>query len=190
MNTTSENYTYFAKLLHWLIAGLILFNGLLALSDEWWGESTIRPIINFHKSLGITVLLLVILRILWRVSHQAPAMPTHLKIWEKRLAVLGHTLLYLLILLVPLSGWLHDSAWKDASTHPMTLFGLISWPRIGFIMNLNPVTKENLHHVFGVIHTTLNYSLYGILFIHIAAVYKHERIDKISVLSRMSFKSR
>ncbi|HQT82187.1 MAG TPA: cytochrome b/b6 domain-containing protein [Ferrovaceae bacterium] len=190
MRQVSLHYTLIARLMHWLVAVLLLLNGLLALTDDWWPERNLRSVIDFHKSLGIIVLFLVLMRILWRLTHQPPPLPQHLQIWELRLASFGHALLYLLIVAVPFSGWLHDSAWKGASSHPMTLFGLVSWPRIGVIMNLEPGTKEYLHQLFGTVHTGLNYTLYAVLAIHIIAVYKHEKLDKVSVLSRMSLRQR
>jgi cytochrome b561 len=181
-----STYSFTAKILHWLIAVLLIVNGILALTDEWWPEADLRTVIDLHKSIGITVLLLVILRILWRLTHRPPPLPDTMPAWEVRLAYWGHLTLYTLILLVPFSGWCHDSAWDGAATHPMTLFGLVPWPRIGFIMDMSATHKEYLHNLFGEAHTILNYLLYAVLAVHVLAVYKHERLDKIRLLHRMN----
>src|SRR5664280_2861335 len=97
-----------------------------------------------------------------------------------------HGLLYALMLLLPLSGWMHDSAWKDAATHPMTLFGIVPWPRIGAIMSVEPVTKETLHTVFGNIHVAFGYVLYALLALHIGGALKHQWLDREPELQRMS----
>jgi cytochrome b561 len=97
----------------------------------------------------------------------------------------AHGLLYVLIFLMPFSGWLHDSAWKDAITHPMQLFGLVSWPRISFIMNLDPVIKETLHDVFGAIHEWAGFTLYALFALHVAGALKHQWRDKQKELQRM-----
>lgn len=145
-----------------------------------------RPVIDTHKSTGITVLGLVLLRILWRIGHRPPALPRSYARWERVAAHVAHGALYALMLLLPLSGWLHDSAWKDAATHPMRLFGLVAWPRIGFVMDIEPVTKERLHDLFGAIHTALGYVLYGLLALHIGAALKHQWLDRERELQRMS----
>ena len=98
---------------------------------------------------------------------------------------IAHFVLYLLMIGLPLSGWLHDSAWKGAATHPMHLFGLIPWPRIGFVMNLDPALKESLHDRFGALHAWLGYALYALLAMHVGGALKHQWIDKKSVISRM-----
>ena len=98
----------------------------------------------------------------------------------------AHGVLYALILMLPLSGWMHDSAWKDAATHPMTLYGAVPWPRIGWITNLEPVQKEQLHELFGWFHTAFGYVLYGVLFLHVAGALKHQWLDKEPELQRMS----
>ena len=95
-------------------------------------------------------------------------------------------MLYALILLLPLSGWLHDSAWKDAATHPMRLFELVPFPRLGFIETIEPVKKEALHTLFGTVHTTFGYVLYGLLALHVGAALKHQWIDREQELQRMS----
>jgi cytochrome b561 len=145
----------------------------------------VRPVIDAHKSIGITALGLVLMRLLWRVGHPPPAMPAGYAGWERRLAGLAHLLLYTLMLALPISGWLHDSAWKDAASHPMRLFGLVPWPRIALIAGVEPVAKETLHNVFGILHTGCGYLLYGLLALHIAGALKHQWLDRQPQLQRM-----
>ena len=185
---TASKYSYIAMLLHWLIAVLIIVNVGLGLSANYWlADDQVRPVIDLHKSIGITVLGLVLLRILWRVSHRPPPLSPSFPSWERMAAHITHFLLYLLMIGLPLSGWAHDSAWVAAATHPMKFFGLFSWPRIGFLMNLDPAVKESLHlhDRLGTLHTWLGYALYALLAMHIGGALKHEWIDRKSVLKRM-----
>ncbi|MDP9158103.1 MAG: cytochrome b [Pseudomonadota bacterium] len=178
-------YTRTAMVLHWLVAVLIICNVVLGLSAEKFPDNWIRPIVDTHKSIGITVLGLVLLRILWRVSHRPPPLPKTFPKWEHVAAHIAHFLLYLLMIGLPLSGWLHDSAWNAAASHPMHLFGVIPWPRIGYVMNLDPALKETLHDRFGALHTWLGYALYAIFAMHVGGALKHQWIDRKSVISRM-----
>ena len=118
-------YTGVAIVLHWTIAVLIAINLFLVWTVDKWPASWTRPFIDTHKSIGITVLGLVLLRLLWRASHPPPPLPDGYPRWERQAAHIAHIGLYLLILGIPLSGWLHDSAWKDGPTHPDKLFWLI-----------------------------------------------------------------
>ncbi|MDE1180211.1 cytochrome b [Paraburkholderia sp.] len=180
-----SRYTRTAVSLHWLIAVLMIANVVLGLSADSLPDDWVRPVIDTHKSIGITVLGLALMRILWRVSHRPPALPAVFPKWERAAAHLAHLLLYALMIGLPLSGWLHDSAWKDAATHPMRLFDLFQWPRIGFVMHLDPALKERLHDRFGALHTWLGYGLYALLALHIGGALKHQWIDRHSVLKRM-----
>jgi cytochrome b561 len=172
-------YTRTAITLHWLIALLIIGNVVLGLSADSLPDDWVRPVIDTHKSIGITVLGLALLRILWRVSHKPPPLPREFPSWEKIAAHVAHFVLYLLMIALPLSGW------KDAATHPMHLFNVIPWPRIGFVMNLDPALKESLHDRFGALHTWLGYALYALLAMHIGGALKHQWIDRKPVLDRM-----
>ena len=183
--SSAGRYTRTAMWLHWLIALLIIINVTLALSVDALPEGWVRPVIDTHKSIGITVLGLVLLRILWRIAHPPPPLPRSYPRWEKLSAHLAHALLYLLILALPLSGWLHDSAWKDAATHPMRLFNLFGFPRIGWVMHTDPVTKESLHTLFGKLHTWLGYALYVLFALHVVGALKHQFIDREPELQRM-----
>ena len=183
--TQPAKYTRTAMALHWLIALLISINLVLIWFINYWPEERVRLVIDTHKSTGITVLGLVIVRLLWRYTHKPPALPSTYKLWEQRASHWAHMALYGVMLLLPISGWLHDSAWKDAATHPMQLFGLVPWPRIGWIMSIDAATKEMLHDAFGLLHTVAGYLLYGLWVAHIGGALKHQFIDKDAELQRM-----
>lgn len=185
--SSGSRYTRVAVVLHWLIAVLMIANVALVLSVDALGDAWVRPAIDTHKSIGITVLGLALLRILWRLSHPAPPFPTTYQRWERIVSHSVHGLLYLLMLGLPLSGWLHDSAWKDAAAHPMHLYGLVPWPRIAAIMQLDPVSKEHWHSVFGEWHESLGTILYVLVGLHVLGALKHQFIDKQPELQRMGF---
>ena len=178
--TLPNKYNKTAVFLHWSIAILMIGNCLLGLLFQFISDENIRLAIDTHKSFGITVLGLVVLRVLWRMSHPAPALPSSHARVEVLGAKLGHAALYVLMIALPLSGWMHDSAWKDAAAHPMNLFWSIPWPRISMIANIEAVRKEHLHDLFGQIHNISSYVLYGILALHIAGALKHQYFDKHS----------
>lgn len=179
------SYTRTAVILHWLVAFAILVNVALAWSFSYLPDRDVRFVIDTHKSIGITVLGLATLRLLWRFSHPRPAFDPLYDRWERRLAHWVHGLLYLLLFALPMSGWLHDSAWKDAATHPMSLFNLIPWPRIHAISALEPARKESLHTLFGSLHTWCSYALYALFVLHVGGALKHQFLDRRPALPRM-----
>ncbi|MET0968060.1 MAG: cytochrome b [Tardiphaga sp.] len=182
---TIERYTRTAMVLHWLIALFIFINVALIWSVDILPEDSIRPVIDAHKSFGITVLGLVLMRILWRFANRPPPLPDFYAPAEKTAAHAAHIALYGVMLALPLTGWMHDSAWKAAGEIPMYWFGLIQWPRIGWIMHIEPGLKERLHDVFGSAHTWLSYVLYALVGLHIAAALKHQWWDHHPELQRM-----
>jgi cytochrome b561 len=178
-------YTWTAIALHWVIAVLIAANLLLGLTADALPDAWVRPVIDLHKSFGLTVLGLALLRILWRQSHPPPALPSGYRRLERVGAHIVHILLYGLILLLPISGWLHDSAFKDAAAHPLRLFWIIPWFRIAAIKNLPPVPKEALHSQLFALHAWSAYALLALLALHIAGALKHQFIDRHAELQRM-----
>lgn len=184
---STSRYGHVAVVLHWLIAVLIIVNVALGLSADWLPDDWVRVVVDAHKSTGISVLGLVLLRVLWRIGHPPPSLPAAYARWERVLSHAVHGLLYALMILLPLSGWLHDSAWKDAATHPMRWYGLVPWPRIGFVMSMAPALKEQLHTAFGTLHTALGYALYALLALHIGGALKHQWFDRERELQRMWF---
>ena len=184
--TSPLRYTRTAVTLHWLIALLMIVNVSLGVSADWLPDDWIRPVIDTHKSTGITVLGLVLLRLLWRAGHPPPPLPAAYARWERIGSHVAHALLYALMIALPLSGWLHDSAWKDAATHPMQFFGLFEWPRIAPITRIDKATKELLHDALGAWHTGLGYALYALFSLHVLGALKHQFIDRERELQRMS----
>jgi cytochrome b561 len=165
-------------------------NVAIALSVDYFPDSWARPFIDTHKSIGITVLGLGLLRLLWRLSHPAPALPAAYRRWERLGSQLAHGLLYALMFALPLTGWMHDSAWNDAASHPMKLYGLIPWPRISWITGIDPARKDLLHDLFGDWHTAFAYALYVVFALHVAAAFKHQYIDREDELQRIGLPAR
>ena len=179
-------YTRVAMLLHWTVAVMIALNIALIWSVELIPEDYVRPVIDTHKSLGITVLGLVLLHLLWRFANPPPPLPLAYQPWERKLAKVAHVTMYGLILALPLSGWMHDSAWKAAAEVPMRLFGLFEWPRIGPIMAMEPGNKLNFHIATGQIHVLLSYAFYALFVLHVTAALKHQIADRQPQLQRMT----
>lgn len=182
----NNRYSAIAIALHWLMAVLMLGNIVLIWIVDELPDERVRLAIDTHKSIGVTVMGLFVLRLLWRLGHRPPALH-ELAPWERLAAKLGHVGLYALLLAMPLSGWLHDSAWKDAATHPMSLFGVVPWPRIGFIMDMEPAQKEQLHTLFGDMHEWLADGFYVLFALHVLGALKHQFMDRQKMLQRMWF---
>lgn len=164
---------------------MITVNIALGLAADSLPENWIRPAIDLHKSFGLTVLGLVLLRILWRLTHPAPPLPGTYPKLERIAAHSAHLVLYGLILLLPISGWLHDSAFKNAAAHPLTLFGVVPWFRIEAIASLPAEQKEVLHGQLFDLHVWSAWALVGLVALHIAGALKHQFIDRHAELDRM-----
>jgi cytochrome b561 len=192
----ANHYTKTAKLLHWLIA--IAIFGMFALGwfmadipkeapkqsvfdifdlgiFHWTVSEEISPrsfYFNLHKSFGVTIFALIIIRILWRLTHTPPALLASYKAIERKLASGAHHLLYLLMFILPLSGVIMAVYSK---------YG-IKWFGMPFIKGLdnNPMREifKSAHEIIGLIMVT-------IIAIHILGALKHKFIDKDETLSRM-----
>lgn len=171
----STHYTSTAKALHWGIAVLIF--GMLALGFYMTGLSlspTKLQLYSWHKWVGVSVFVLVVLRLAWRVAHRPPALPSHMAPIERLAAHLGHHLLYLVMFAIPLSGWLMSSA-KGFQT---VWFGVLPIPDL--------VAKDKaLGDLLQTVHLALNFVLIAVLLGHIGAALKHHFINKDEVLTRM-----
>jgi cytochrome b561 len=171
-----QRYSHTAILFHWLIALLIFgaFTLGLVMTDIPGITPTKLRYYSWHKWAGVTILALAALRLLWRLSHRAPAYPDTMKRWEKAAAHYLHTLLYLLMLAVPLSGYFYTLA----AGVPVVYFGLFELP---VLIAPNPELKL----VLKALHYWLNMGLAATVGLHIAAALKHMVIDRDDVIKRM-----
>ena len=172
MNTT---YTPVAKSLHWLMALLIL--GLLVLGT-YMSDLPLSPqkleLYAWHKWAGVTVFMLVWLRLAWRVAHRPPGLPASLSPRMRLAAHAGHAALYVLMVLIPLSGWLMSSA-KGFQT---VWFGVLPLPDL--------LAKDKaLGDLLAGVHQVLNLLFVAVLAGHIGAALKHHFVDKDDILTRM-----
>jgi len=180
-----QRYTQPAIWLHWIVAALLLVNIALGLTADLFPDEWVRTVIDTHKSVGISVLGLAILRLSWRLSHNPPPLPESYPSFERTFAHLVHILLYVAIFALPLTGWAHDSAWKGWESHPMQLFGLVPWPRIAAIATLDPDVKEQMHDELFVAHQYAGYALYALIGLHLVGAFKHQFWDRDPELQRM-----
>jgi cytochrome b561 len=178
-----DRYTPPAIALHWLTAALVFVNLGLAWRFGYLEGAERGALIRTHKSIGITVLLLTVLRILWKaIGRRPPSLP--LRSWERRLARAVHTGLYVILVAMPLSGWAMISA--AAEGRPTLWFGVVPWPRITLIADLPAWRREPLHELLGGTHLALALLLCMLVALHIAAVLKHQLIDGHRQLKRMT----
>jgi cytochrome b561 len=160
--------------LHWLLALMILGSLSVGLYMTSLPFSPLRlQLYNWHKWAGVTILALSALRLLWRLTHRAPAeapMP-HL---QRQVAHAAHGALYLLFFAVPLAGW----AYSSAAGFPVVLFGVLPLPDfVGPDRELSEALKP--------LHRWLAYGLAAVVVLHVAGALKHHFIDRDGLLLRM-----
>ena len=170
-------YGAVAIALHWLIALLIALNYMAAWISEDMSKADAAKVMANHKAIGITVLLLTVVRIGWRLAHRGPELLPMAR-WERVLAHATHGFLYLLMLAIPLAGWLMHSAFSGGA--PVPVFGLFSYP--GLPMALDKHLAED---VFGAIHGTLATAMLGLMGLHVLGALKHQFVDKVPELQRI-----
>jgi len=178
---TRDDYTSIAKSLHWLIAIFVFILFPLAwIMDDFSGLQKFK-LYNLHKSLGITVLTLMVLRVFWRFVTSAPSLPESMPVMERRAAHLGHFALYILLFLMPLTGW----AMISASDKPSVLYQFTAFPRIPWLADLPIDQKKSYEELFQEVHAFTSYILLAFVSIHIAAALRHAFVLKDGILSRM-----
>ena len=176
LRNTQTTWGAIAKSLHWTIAFMVIFS----VGFGWWmthiAERAGRlGLYQFHSSLGYGVLLLLVLRLGWRLADPAPPMPADTLRWERIAARSGHVLLYLDSLAVIISGWLLTGTMRrplDA-----TLLGLVNVPV--------PALGREMHDALEKTHEVLSYLLLALIFVHVAAALRHHLVKKNDVLRRM-----
>lgn len=171
-------YSRVAVWLHWIIALLIVANLLLGFFREDFDRPVRAVIMGWHKAIGFTIIALTVARILWRLTHRPPAFDPAMKAWEVGLARLVHGLFYLLLLALPLSGWLIVSTGERVN--PTSLYWLLDIPPL-------PVTPgEDLHELAEEAHELLAYGILALLALHVGGALKHHLEGHRHLLGRMA----
>ena len=173
-----QAYTRTAIVLHWLIGVCVLAQITLGL---WMITIPKTPVgvragwFNVHKSIGITLALLILIRLLWRFAHRAPALPSTMPAWERLAAKANHALLYICMIVMPVSGYLGSSFTK----YPILYWG-IKLPQWGW-------DSPELKDLCSQVHFVTVIIFIALIVIHIAAAAKHWLIDRDGVAQRMWF---
>jgi len=170
-----QRYNNTAIAFHWLIALMIIGSFTIGLVMTEMSLSPTRlQYYSWHKWAGVTILGLATMRLLWRLTHAAPAYPQTMPGWQKTAANALHGLLYVLMFAVPVSGYFYTLA----AGYPVVYFGLFELPvLIAKNDELKPVLKE--------VHFWLNMGLAASVGVHLAAALKHQFIDRDGILKRM-----
>ncbi len=184
MNKTPvTRYNNIAISLHWLMAflivGMLVVGKVMVSLDD---NSTLRfTLTQWHKTFGVLILLLSVCRLLWRVTHRAPSHPDNAPAWEHFAANASHILLYALLFIAPITGWMLVSVSPlNIDTY---LFNVIPWPHLPWLTEI--VDKTSAEARFAQFHEIATGALIALLLLHVAAALKHHLINKDTVLTRM-----
>ncbi|GJD92195.1 Cytochrome b561 [Methylobacterium hispanicum] len=174
---SAHSYTPTAKALHWLMAAIWIAAWILGFCAVYLRE-TLNPhhgLTITHKALASTLLFLIVLRIAWRLTHPAPALPDTISPAMKRVAGLGHLALYALALLaLPMSGWL----WSSVAGKPILVLGLFTLPP------LTAPAKE-WYDSAKLLHVTLAWGMGAMVLGHALVALKHHFVDRDGILRGM-----
>ena len=172
---SSAEYTGTAIGLHWIAAALIIGNLAFGLYmvDLPLSPAKLR-FYSWHKWAGVTIFLVSAARLLWRLSHSAPPLPSSMPAWQRKAANASHHLLYFLFFAAPLTGWLFSSAAGFQTVY----FGVLPIPDL---LSRN----RELADILKVAHRTVTYGLACLVTLHVAAALKHHFVDRDTILARM-----
>jgi cytochrome b561 len=168
-------YSAVAQAFHWIIAALIVTQFTLGWTAEFLplGARKLARL-DLHKSFGMTVLTLAVLRLLWRLFNRPPELPAGMTAIERKLARATHVLFYALLFIMPLTGWMMSSA----KNYSVSWFHQFTWPNL-----IGP--NEQSFNLLRTTHDTLSWLLFALALLHILAALKHHFWNKDDVLKRM-----
>ncbi len=168
-----SRYSAVAIALHWVIGIAIIGNLIGGLTHDAFPKDQRAIIMGLHKSMGLTILMLTLVRIGWRLANPPPPLPVHMTGGERVLARSTHMGFYALMLAMPMTGW----ALSSAGPRPLLWFGLFDWPKL-------PVDAA-MRGTFGETHEILGWLMIAMIALHVAAVIKHMWFDRDDLLARM-----
>jgi cytochrome b561 len=170
----ASRYSAVAQTFHWVIAALVIVQFFLA--NQYHNAPLAKKIapIATHKSVGMTILMLAIMRLVWRLFNPPPGLPQGMSRLEQIGAKFTHFAFYFLLFAMPLSGWLMSSA----KNYSVSYFGLFTWPDL-----VKP--NEQAFDLLKETHETLSTVLLVLAILHVLAALKHHFWNKDDVLKRM-----
>jgi len=172
----TDRYTKTAIALHWLLAlGILLQIGLgLFLGEIPRGSPERSAWVNFHKSIGITLAALIVVRLAWRITHQPPPLPGAMPAWERIAAHANHALLYVCMVGMPLTGYIAS----NFSKFGIKFFGLALLAPWG-------IDDKRIYTVFNSAHKFLALVFVALIVLHVAAALKHALVERDGIWRRM-----
>lgn len=177
-----KRYNFLSIILHWVlaIALVAIFCFGLYMADLPFSPQRLK-LFNWHKWAGISILALSAFRLVWRLSHAAPALPAAIErgmpAWQLKAHKATHVALYALFFIVPLVGW----AYTSATGFPVVLFG--QFPLPDFV-----APNKELADLLKPLHKFSAFALAGLVVLHVAAALKHHFVDRDGLLQRMSLR--
>ena len=185
MAATRTRYTTVAIVIHWLIAAAIVFQIILGwrAGDGPKGQTTFA-LYQLHKSIGVTILLLSLFRLAWKLTHTSPPPPVGQPNWERIASHVVHWGFYGIMIGLPLTGWIIVSA--SRTNIPTLLFGVVPWPHLPLLPDLAAGAKAVWHDIGEIGHGVLVKTTYLLLLLHLGAVAKHQILDKDEVFNHMA----
>jgi cytochrome b561 len=178
----SQRYNTVSIILHWVLGAALIAIFIFGnyMTDLPFSPQRLK-LYNWHKWAGISILALSAIRLLWRLTHPAPALPAKIELampgWQLKAHQLTHVALYALFFTVPLIGW----AYTSAAGFPVVLFGLVQLPDLVGADKAVAALIKPWHQISA-------FALAGLVVLHIAAALKHQLIDRDGLLSRMSLR--
>jgi cytochrome b561 len=174
--TRSEaRYTNVAIALHWIVALLVIFT----FAWGWWMQTIPKAppglradAFNFHKSIGLTILALMAVRLAWRAFHEPPPLPP-MPLWQSRLAQGTHFLLYVALIVMPVAGYLGSVF----SGYPVKYFG-VTLPAWGW-------KSEAIKSAMSAVHLATSWVIAAAVVLHVAGALKHALIERDGLMRRM-----
>ena len=177
-------YSTVAIILHWTIAALVVANVLMGWQFEELSRSERTALMQIHKANGMTILMLTLARIAWRLVNKPPPMSQTMSFWERMAARVVHTGFYVLLLALPLTGWITVSGHDNPGT--INMFGLFQIPALGPVANLEHDLRHDVHDVTeGAHHLLGQIMVYALIPLHILGALKHQFLDGEDELGRM-----
>lgn len=195
MSGAVQRYTAVAVVLHWAIASAIVVMIPLGLwmhqqSEQGASGDDLFQAYQLHKSIGLTVLALSLVRLAWRLMHPPPPLPEHMPAWERIAAKATHWGFYVLMIALPLSGWIYVSAgWSIHDDEPLLIttrwFGLFVVPHLFGLPQAGEAVRADVAETAMATHFYLAMTMIGLAVLHVGAALKHQFFDRDDVMAHM-----